>query len=420
YIATTLAFHPFNCSSNGTALLSSLLHPSYGIIKTSGDIQYGNDFTIFHNRELIVQGDNYGPEICHYEGKRRDGLGTARFSLLFTWLLSTLSYDILPRVVHYVREEIHKFLHMQMNAKFRQLHSELKSITKGDHTTGSGPVSNRDHLEIVIEGLPEEYSSLVATIQNCAECDILEVEPMLHWHDQNWRNSRRPLLLNLSQLMLRKSLPIKISTHKIKHKNRPMIYSSLVVHAEATMVVLVTRKAAEVTPVVIPQFNIRSVTKAGTLSVCVDTEMQIFINLPGLGLTHGQLGGYNKPPTWLGKTLSAVHWELGQFLSMAQSINRSYRPKHPFLCPTLKILLKSIVTDFRRQPQAYIANSNISDSHRQSGYWFTSEIIANVLPILLRNEFNHPSKQYIKANNNNDITVGMKLTLDHLLKSFYG
>lgn len=47
-------------------------------------------------------------------------------SLLFTWLLSTLSETILPRVVrcvhsYQVRDEIHKYFQAQMNARSRQL-----------------------------------------------------------------------------------------------------------------------------------------------------------------------------------------------------------------------------------------------------------------------------------------------------------
>ena len=51
-VTSSLKFHSLNCCSNGTPLLSSALHSRYGIIKTFGDIQHGNDFTIFHNREV--------------------------------------------------------------------------------------------------------------------------------------------------------------------------------------------------------------------------------------------------------------------------------------------------------------------------------------------------------------------------------
>lgn len=51
-ITSLLKFHSLNRCSNGTPVLSSALHPRYGIIKAFGNIQHGNDFTIFHDREV--------------------------------------------------------------------------------------------------------------------------------------------------------------------------------------------------------------------------------------------------------------------------------------------------------------------------------------------------------------------------------
>lgn len=58
-------------------------------------------------------------------------------SLLFTWLLATLSDSVLPRVVqcvqsHQIWDEIHKYILLHTNAKSHQLRFELKSITKGE------------------------------------------------------------------------------------------------------------------------------------------------------------------------------------------------------------------------------------------------------------------------------------------------
>ena len=51
-IAPPLTFHPFNSSCNCTTMLCSLLHSRYSIIKALCNIQYGNNFTIFYNREV--------------------------------------------------------------------------------------------------------------------------------------------------------------------------------------------------------------------------------------------------------------------------------------------------------------------------------------------------------------------------------
>jgi len=57
-----------------------------------------------------------------------------------------------------------------------------------------------------------------------------------------------------------------------------------VLHAEATMAVMVAHTATKVTPGTIPQFNVRSVLTP----ISVVTGMQIFIHLPGHGLTNCQ------------------------------------------------------------------------------------------------------------------------------------
>lgn len=137
-------------------------------------------------------------------------------SLLFTWLLSTLSDTLLPRVVRCVHswqvwEEIHKFFRAQMNARSKQLRSELKSITKGNRSISEylariqtivdilmsigDPVSHRDHLEAIVEGLPEEYGALAAIIQYRTDlCDILDAESMLLSHEAKLDKHKKLLL----------------------------------------------------------------------------------------------------------------------------------------------------------------------------------------------------------------------------------
>lgn len=55
--------------------------------------------------------------------------------LLFTWLLSSISDSILPRVLgckrsHQVWDHIHKYFFSLLKAKVRQFHSELKNMKK--------------------------------------------------------------------------------------------------------------------------------------------------------------------------------------------------------------------------------------------------------------------------------------------------
>lgn len=115
--------------------------------------------------------------------------------LLFTWFLSMLSEMVLPRVVHCVHswqvwQEIHKFFHSQMSVHNLINFTELKSITKREITqlqnlariqavadillSREDTVSHCDHINDILEGLPEEYSPLAAIIQYHTEpCDIL-------------------------------------------------------------------------------------------------------------------------------------------------------------------------------------------------------------------------------------------------------
>lgn len=143
-------------------------------------------------------------------------------SLLFTWLLSSLSESVLPHVMICVHswqiwEELHNFFDAQNKAQSSQLRSELKTISKGSlsmtdylkkikltvntlHSIGD-PVRFRDHLETILDGLPDEYHAIVAVIQNRSDiCTIAEVEAMLLSHDVRLEKSKKKLLADSSTL----------------------------------------------------------------------------------------------------------------------------------------------------------------------------------------------------------------------------
>lgn len=102
--------------------------------------------------------------------------------LLFTWLLSSLSESILPRVLGCkhsweVWDKIHKYFYSHMKANVRQLRSELKSAKKGTRSMSEyllqikaivdslvaigDPISEQDHIDVILDGLPEEYNPFV-------------------------------------------------------------------------------------------------------------------------------------------------------------------------------------------------------------------------------------------------------------------
>ncbi|MCI02605.1 retrovirus-related Pol polyprotein from transposon TNT 1-94, partial [Trifolium medium] len=151
-----------------------------------------------------------------------------RDSLLFTWLLTTLSDSVLPRVVrcvqaHEVWSAIDVFYRTQIIAKSRELRSELKSITKGERTITAylariqqivntlesigDPISVRDHMETILEGLSEDYNALSAVIQyrdSDGPCPVLVAEAMLLTHKSRLERMKKatiidPVSVNITQ-----------------------------------------------------------------------------------------------------------------------------------------------------------------------------------------------------------------------------
>lgn len=105
--------------------------------------------------------------------------------LLFTWLLSSLSEGVLPRVIgckhsYKVWDSIQKHFYTHLKAKVRQLRSELKNTKKANRSiseyllriksiinslVASGDsISDQDHIDSILEGLPEEYNPFVMMV----------------------------------------------------------------------------------------------------------------------------------------------------------------------------------------------------------------------------------------------------------------
>lgn len=97
-----------------------------------------------------------------------------------------LSDLVLPRIIrcvqsHQIWDEIHKYVFAHTNAKSRQLHSELKSITRGEKSifeylarvqrfvdilqSTDDPISHMDQLEAILDGFLDEFNALASIIQ---------------------------------------------------------------------------------------------------------------------------------------------------------------------------------------------------------------------------------------------------------------
>ncbi|KAI5430475.1 hypothetical protein KIW84_034889 [Lathyrus oleraceus] len=92
---------------------------------------------------------NIPPHYLSVEGRATDTENSAyvtwhqQDSLLFTWLLTTLSHSVLPRMV--------KCVHAH----------EIVDVLESTRD----PVSHRDQLETILDGLPTEYQALASIIQ---------------------------------------------------------------------------------------------------------------------------------------------------------------------------------------------------------------------------------------------------------------
>lgn len=126
-------------------------------------------------------------------------------ALICTWLLSTISDSLLPKLVDckhswQVWTEVHRYFNTLLSTKARQLRSELRRLTKGSLTISElmvrvreiseslisigDPVPLRNLIEIVLDALPEEFDSIVAVVNSKEEPGSLdELESSLLAHE---------------------------------------------------------------------------------------------------------------------------------------------------------------------------------------------------------------------------------------------
>nr|KYP37941.1 hypothetical protein KK1_040830 [Cajanus cajan] len=142
--------------------------------------------------------------------------------LLLSWLQSSMSKDMLARVIgckssFQIWDKIHAYFHAHTNAKARQLHSDLRSTTLDnctisdyllriqslvDSLTAIGDsVSSKEHLDIVLEGLPGEYESTVSLISSRFDVlSIEEVETLLLAHEFRLEKFKKKNLISVNLL----------------------------------------------------------------------------------------------------------------------------------------------------------------------------------------------------------------------------
>ncbi|CAJ2648965.1 unnamed protein product [Trifolium pratense] len=154
--------------------------------------------------------------------------------MLISWIQTTISSEILARVVgsNHTFELWNKILshfHKQMRAKACQLRVELSSTKLEDRTvkeyllrirllidnlTAIGdPVPLNHHLDIILEGLPSDFNSIISVIEsNFDSMDMDEAEALLLAHETCLEKSKKKTLdevasLNLAQASSSNSTP---------------------------------------------------------------------------------------------------------------------------------------------------------------------------------------------------------------------
>ncbi|KAK2449415.1 hypothetical protein QL285_008613 [Trifolium repens] len=116
---------------------------------------------------------------------------------LFTWLLSTLSDSVLPRVLgckhaFQVWDKIHKYFNSVLKARARQLRSELKNTKKASRSISEyllrikslvnsliavgDNVTEQEQIDAILDGLPEDFNSFVMMMYS--KTDTFAVEDL--------------------------------------------------------------------------------------------------------------------------------------------------------------------------------------------------------------------------------------------------
>jgi histone deacetylase 1/2 len=166
------------------------------------------------NPEIPLQYANVADRL---DGKNSDEYQQWLFKdqSLFTWLLSTISDNVLPRVLsckhsHEVWEKIHKYFNSVLKSRARQLRSELKNTKKLARSVNEyllriksivnsliaveDIVSEQEQVDAILEGLPEDFNSFVMMIYSRFETPTVEdVEALLLLQEVQFEKFRQEL-----------------------------------------------------------------------------------------------------------------------------------------------------------------------------------------------------------------------------------
>lgn len=137
--------------------------------------------------------------------------------VLFTWILSTILESMLPRVLSrkhlsQIWDQIHKYFTALMKARVHQLRAKLKITKKANRSISEFVlciraiadallvvgelISKHDQIDVILQGLPEEYNSFIMMVCGKIEPPTLyEIEALLYVQEAQLDKSRQELTL---------------------------------------------------------------------------------------------------------------------------------------------------------------------------------------------------------------------------------
>lgn len=157
------------------------------------------------NLEILVQ---FATIVDHDVGCDTEAYHTQeqQDQLLLSWLQSTISIPMPHKLIGCTSlwllwDKIHNYFHAHMNAKARQLCTNLRLISLEVQSVSDflsaiqnivdsliaigDPISVEEHIDIIIEGLPENYDSSIVFITNKLDLpSIDEIETVLAHESQ--------------------------------------------------------------------------------------------------------------------------------------------------------------------------------------------------------------------------------------------
>nr|KYP37004.1 hypothetical protein KK1_041845 [Cajanus cajan] len=136
--------------------------------------------------------------------------------MLMSWLQSSLSPAILSCVLgsnhsYQVWDKIHDYFHKQTRARARQLRTKLRSTSLEEKpmeefllrikalvdalASVGESVSLQEHVDVILEGLSQDYNSVISIVESKFETpSIEEVEALLLAHEMRLQKYKKRLL----------------------------------------------------------------------------------------------------------------------------------------------------------------------------------------------------------------------------------